>query len=185
MPDRAQILAQLAEEERSWAAANTEGGDADHWGLIQYPLDRFADLCDTAAGYLSRHGCHAADIEFLEVGCGIGTKAAYAKLMHGISVYGIDRVPAHAALAKQHGIIAQAENAADFKSYGKFDIVYVNHPFRDPHMQLQLDWKIQREMRPGALLIGVNQAYGSQPPMDWLTIFEPPGWPVHGVWQKP
>jgi SAM-dependent methyltransferase len=183
--DRASILSALYGEEAAWAKTHPEGGDADHWGLIQYPLERFATLCDAATEYLSWNGFRSSEISFLEVGCGIATKAAYAKMMHGISVFGIDREAALVELAGQRGIHARTEDAADFQFYDEFSIIYVNHPFRDPHMQLELDWKIQREMHSGALFIGVNQAYGSQPPMNWKVVYEPENWPVHGVWQKP
>lgn len=181
---RAKIIAELEEIEAAWQDP-PEARTDDHFPCIPYPLGLFADLCDTAVRAALR-GSPPDEVWFLDVGCGIGTKAAYAHRMHGVHARGIDRFHQYVTEAERNGILAAVWDASEFTHYSVYDIVYVNHPYRDPLAQHLLDQKIQDAMQPGSLLITVNQRLDTLPSYrGWEIIHpKPPHWPISGVWRK-
>lgn len=184
LTDRAQVIAELLEAERAWSAGHAPGGDGGHWGNLMYPLEMFAGLADPAVVAVAP----LAGVRrnwFCEIGCGIGTKTLYMQRMHQMEGFGIERERELADEAGRLGVRhVRLADALDC-SYPSFDVIYLNHPLKDPLEQLELARRVQRTMAPGAVLIGVNQALEQVPPPEWEPITKPRSWPVHGVWRKP
>jgi SAM-dependent methyltransferase len=124
----------------------------------------------------------ASGDRFLEVGCGPGTKMLLARELFGLDVHGFDRVPEYVAAAWEQGLSAFVHDAAEYPDYDKYDIVFFNRPFRDRDAQRELESKIWRSMRRGAVVIAMNLE--TQPPDNrWLVVTD--DWESRrGVWLK-
>lgn len=135
--------------------------------------------------------------KFLDVGCGPGTKMAIAQKLFGFCVFGIeiDLTMAHEAavkLAATDAVIEQGDALhMPEEYYGGFDLIWLYRPFRDRALELALEARIIREMKPGAVLAGGSwdtdvPGLGWQPIVD-DTLNNPmgPGCIWRGAWQKP
>ncbi len=103
---------------------------------------------------------------FLDVGCGIGN-IMLIPYTTGIIAHGIEYdenvlkyalLPIHKnnSAYQQHGIYHM--DAANFKHYDRYDIVYYYCPMCNRELEGALEERNQKEMKPGAYLIG----YGRQ-----------------------
>jgi len=194
--NRQQILTELEAREADWSDP-ADFTDGLHWPCVFYDLARFADLLAAAVEAItdtSRYlddGTGFVPYSLLEVGCGIGTKAAYAQRAHGLYVEGIDRIPGYVAAARRLRVNAYMTDAARYSGYGDFGIVFVNHPFRRREDEEPLERKIQAAMMPGSVLISVNSNYFPynmacpQAVANWEPLTRPDLWPIHGAWRKP
>jgi hypothetical protein len=181
--ERDHIRAGLEAIEAAWKDPG-DYTDGVHWPCLFYDLDRFAVMLDSAAEAIwpTGGGIGPVPFTFLEVGSGIGTKAAYAMEAYGMLADGIERIPEYIAESRKLGIRTFEVDAMEFGGYQNYGIVYVNHPFRHRQQEEPLERKIQAEMLPGAVLIAVNSSYWPQ----W-ELLEPRDrlWPMHGAWRKP
>lgn len=177
--EREQILAEMEEVEAAWEHP-PELEDGVHYPCLFYLLDRFALMLDAAVDVIRSDSL--VPYSYLEVGCGIGTKAAYAMRAYQLLTCGIDRLPRYVGEAVKLGVGAEVADAEQYGFYGDFGIVYVNHPFMDRDAEAALERKIQAEMLPGAVLICVNTPHF---PQGWEPVYKPPVWPLHGAWRKP
>lgn len=120
--------------------------------------------------------------QFLEIGCGIGTRMKVAKEFFGLHVQGFDRVPAYVEQAVKLALDTEEADALEYDGYGKFDLIWFNRPFNDQKLQVQLEEKVWADMRPGAVVIAANLL--NQPPSNWWLVLD--DWEVRrGIWQKP
>jgi trans-aconitate methyltransferase len=92
--------------------------------------------------------------QFVDVGCGIGTKLVLAHVM-GFAVTGIECREQYAATAHWVCPDAKIENAdaRGYWPYDAFDVVYMYRPIQSGEGQAALDAWIYERARPGALLV--------------------------------
>ena len=119
---------------------------------------------------------------FLEVGCGPGTKMLLARDLFGLEVHGFDRVPEYVEAAKEHHLEVAVQDALSYQDYGKYDIVFLNRPCREPTLERELERTVWAKMRRGSVLIEMNCEM--QPPGSrWLLITD--DWESkRGIWLK-
>lgn len=138
------------------------------YGWEPYPAASFANLL-TVAMSVNRG-------TFLEVGCGIGTKLRIAEVM-GLEALGLELFPEYVEEARSIGVqVQQYDIREDGFDYSQYGIVYINHPLRDTQAQDILEYRIQDQMKPGAVLITVNNIRTM--PEDWEMLCRP-------LWSEP
>lgn len=122
--------------------------------------------------------------DFLDVGCGPGTKMQLASHFFGLHACGIEIDQAMAVKASKHGDVWN-ENAIGMPpgTYAGWDLIWLYRPFRDPDMETALEIRITDEMKPGAILAGGGWEL-SPPAMNWVPVVD--DWEIrHGAWLKP
>ena len=120
--------------------------------------------------------------KFLDVGCGPGTKMQLAAHFFGLQPYGIEVDPVMAAAAEPHGFVATSDALHITDSYDRFDLVWMYRPFRNKDLQFQLDCRVMKEMKPGAILAG-GQWEVCPADLGWIPIVD--DWELRrGAWQK-
>lgn len=129
---------------------------------------------------------------FLDVGCGPGTKMALARHFYGLTACGIEIDPEMAAQARNWGSVITGDAlAVPSGFYREYDLVWLYKPFRDNDLERQLEERIMRELKPGAVLAGAS--WETSPAGRWHTVVDDcltdpwTGKPVsvRGAWKKP
>jgi trans-aconitate methyltransferase len=108
--------------------------------------------------------------KFLDVGCGIGTKMLLADAFFGLSTQGIERSPEMVKEARQHGLVVTEADALGWDGYGNYDVVFFNRPFFGKELQARLEAQVWADMKPGAVVIGVNLL--APPPPTWWPVLD-------------
>lgn len=134
------------------------------YGWEPYPPVMFANLLYLA---ISRAGLEA---RFLDIGGGIGTKALIAKRA-GLDAWSIDCHQPYIDQARDLGVSTIRADIRNFAGYGEYDILYINHPLRDTDAEDELEREIHRQMKPGAVIITVQNIRTL--PTDWEIISRP------------
>lgn len=124
--------------------------------------------------------------EFLEIGCGPGTKMLLAQEIFGLRAYGIDSEHEYIKAAWELGLTAEPADALGWGAYGDFGIVFFNRVFHGTGegavKQAQLEAQVWADMAPGAVVIAMNLL--DKPPSSWLIVTD--DWEARqGVWIKP
>lgn len=169
-------LQEVAETEHEYLLT---GGDKDiHTSFMPYqPADFLAVMSDVVA--------NARGSQFLDVGCGPGTKMRLADEIFGLNVYGTEIDEAMAAVAKKRfGSKVCWHDALDTAAlYDDMDIIWLYRPFKDATKEDELERLIMHRMKPGAILAGGAWEM-AKPPGKWITIVD--DWELRrGAWQKP
>lgn len=135
--------------------------------------------------------------EFLDVGCGPGTKMQIARDLFGFHVTGVEIdttmvFDAAKLLAEGEAEIEHADALTMGTGYyGQFDLIWLYRPFRDPDRELALEILITESMKPGAVIAGGSWELNI-PGLGWIPVVDddlisPDGlsriW--RGAWQKP
>jgi len=119
--------------------------------------------------------------EFLDIGCGPGTKMALASDIFGLNTSGIDIDRQMVEQARSEGLHAYTWDALEFYDYRSYDILWMYRPFRDPEHQDRLEKLVFESMKPGAILAG--GAWENHPPASWTPIID--DWELRrGAWVK-
>lgn len=140
---------------------------AELYGWEPYPATAFVNLLYVAMS--ANRG------KFIDVGCGIGTKVRIAEAL-GLEAYGIELFEPYVEEARSLGAQVQQFDIREEFDYSQYGIIYINHPFRDTHAQDVLEYRIQRQMAPGSVLITVNNIRTM--PEDWEMLCRP-------LWSEP
>ena len=121
--------------------------------------------------------------EFLDVGCGPGTKMQLAAHFFGLEPCGIEVDPSMAAEAEKHGVVSCLDALkAPAGMYGNFDLVWMYRPFRHRDLQFELDCRVMKEMKPGAVLAG-GQWEVCPGDLGWQPVVD--DWELRrGAWMK-
>lgn len=124
--------------------------------------------------------------QFLDVGCGPGTKMLLARHFFGLNVSGIELNPQMAAQARTqatHGVVNRDALKVPAGTYGQYDLVWLYRPFRDLALEARLEARIMEEMKPGAILAGA--AWETCPAeARWIAVVD--DWELRrGAWMKP
>lgn len=121
---------------------------------------------------------------FLDVGCGPGTKMQLARHFFGLEADGIEVSPEMAQAAQAHGTVTclDALKEAPAGYYASFDLVWMYRPFRYKDLQFQLDCRVMKEMKPGAVLAG-GQWEVCPGDLGWQPVVD--DWELRrGAWMK-
>lgn len=170
----ARVLKSTTELERVWLKKVPEADDERHIPWVPFPIPEFITLCAAAV-------TEAEGDNFLEIGCGIGTKMLLASTIFGLEAFGFDRNPAYVEQAQRLGLRVSEADARTWKGYGDYDILWFNRPYRDPAEQAALEARVWAEVRPGAVVMCANLEH--RPPSSWYLIED--DWEARrGVWQK-
>jgi SAM-dependent methyltransferase len=121
---------------------------------------------------------------FLDVGCGPGTKMLLASHFYGLQAQGIEINSAMAAAAMPHGGVFPQdalEMAPGF--YQSYDLIWLYRPFRGQELEEKLEQRIMTEMKPGAILAGGSWE-NCPSEHGWLPVVD--DWELRrGAWMKP
>jgi len=167
------FLARIHAIEREWMGKGNQGV-AQSLPWMPFSISRFVM-------YLTDAVCAAPGTEFLEVGCGPGSKALLAAALFDLDAYGFDLDEDMVKAALDNGANACVADALKYPAYGGADIVYVNKPLHLP-LEADLERKVYEDMKPGAVLILANGA--TRPPVQWYPVSVE--WDMNtGVFQKP
>ena len=123
--------------------------------------------------------------EFLDVGCGPGTKMRLARQFFGMRCCGVEIDLTMAVEAGRYGIVYGGTDALSLTPamYSGFDLIWMYRPFRDRLLEEKLETLIMDAMKPGAILAG---AHWEICPADhrWIPVFD--DWEIRrGAWMKP
>jgi trans-aconitate methyltransferase len=167
------FLARVQAIEREWLGKGHHGApECVPW--MPLALSRFVM-------YLTDAVAAAPGTEFLEVGCGPGSKSLLAAALFDLDAGGFDIDPDMVAAALDNGANACVADALKYRAYYEPDILYLNKPLHLP-LEADLERRIYEDMKPGAVLILCNAA--SRPPDSWEPVTTE--WDINsGVWRKP
>lgn len=108
--------------------------------------------------------------EFLEVGCGIGTKMIWVQAAIGMNVSGIERNAEYAAAARRMNLNVAVADALTWHGYAGRHLVWFNRVFRDVAAQADLEALIWAGIDPGTVVMCANLEAG--PPRAWYPVLE-------------
>jgi SAM-dependent methyltransferase len=126
---------------------------------IRYDPRAFLDKVRWAAVLSAALGARAPT-RFLDIGCGAGGKVLLASAFFD-RAEGLER-DAH-ALAAARAVLNRspagvspvlAGDALTFRHYRRYDVLYLFRPFSDDARQRQLEERVARLARPGAVILG-------------------------------
>jgi trans-aconitate methyltransferase len=176
-------LQEVAETEHEFMLA---GGDKDvHTSFMPYqPADFLAMMSDVVA--------NARGHQFLDVGCGPGTKMRLAHEIFGMGVFGIERDTEMAFKAR--GLYGDCVVIGDALTqhasfYSTPDVIWLYRPFKDATKEDELERLIMHRMKPGAILAG-GAWQMAKAPKGWITVVDDCEsmlgvTSIRGAWQKP
>jgi trans-aconitate methyltransferase len=160
--------------EREWMGKVPDASTPLNTPWMPFPRHDFVAMLTDAVA-------EAEGGRLLDVGCGPGTKMMLASAIFDLDAHGVERVPEYVAAARKMGLLVHEADAAEWKGYGEYDIVWFNRPFRDREAQRALEFRVWDELRPGAVVMCANLE--NQPPSSWYPILD--DWEVRrGIWQK-
>jgi SAM-dependent methyltransferase len=122
----------------------------NEWGYIPYAYGHFASAIKEFT---------TPDSKYLEVGCGLGTKLLIARNIVGIKdVTGLEiqqdlLTIAKSMIWKDEKIKLLHQDAATYKDYRKYDLIYTYEPIDSLSSKIDLKDIIQRKMKKGAILL--------------------------------
>jgi SAM-dependent methyltransferase len=100
-------------------------------------------------------GWHWPIGSFIDVGCGIGSKA-YLAQRYGFSAHGVEITSKYVKIARRllgpHGEVFEGD-AREF-NYEPYDVIYFYWPMMDHTKELQLEQRIFDTAKKGAIIIG-------------------------------
>lgn len=108
--------------------------------------------------------------KFLDIGAGVGSKMMLAEEIFGLDVRGIERVPEYVKEARQRGLIVTEADALGWDGYCDYDLIFFNRPFFSQQRQAELEQQVWADMKPGAVVIGVNLL--APPPATWNLLLD-------------
>jgi trans-aconitate methyltransferase len=125
--------------------------------------------------------------QFLEIGCGPGTKMLLAQEIFGLQAYGIDSEIGYIKAAWELGLTAEPADALGWGTYRDFGIVFFNRCFHGTGegavKQDALEKQVWADMAPGAVVIAMNLL--APPPQEWIIVTDDWADGRRGVWIKP
>ena len=156
---------------------NLQGGDAIRLGWMPFQMADFVAIMIEVMR-------EANGVTFCEVGSGIGTKMMIARELFGLSVIGVEYNKTLATISSQkHRGPVWVGDALQYPfGYGNYDIVWMYRCFRDVELQDQLEQKIYKEMRSGAILAGAALQHA---PEGWEIVVDDFDMGNRGAWKKP
>jgi SAM-dependent methyltransferase len=146
-------LAEIEALEAAWQGRVAVTEPETYFGWEPCPPRQFLDLLRACLPHVP-----PGRRTFIDAGCGIGTKLLLAQ-QEGLAAHGIDRVPEFVAEARRLGASADLGLIEDYTGFGRFGLVYYNHPLAcGPGCDFEagLEHHIHRQVPPGSVVIGMN-----------------------------
>ena len=163
--------------DREWMKKIPSADDKHHIPWIPFPVDQFVSM-------LWEANAAAAGKNYLEIGCGPGTKMLIAQTLFGLKVFGFDRVPEFVERARDLNGLTSADlsDAGKWDDFGNYDIIWFNRVFRPADEEQALEARVWETMKPGAVVMCAN--LDAAPPTSWFIVVD--DWEIRrGVWMKP
>lgn len=168
-----EVLARAARLEREWSGRDP-GTSSRYLPWMPFSIPAYIALLAEALP-------EAPGNRMLEIGPGPGSKMILARELFGLDVTGIEVSRAYAERARHEGLDIITGDAADFRRYGAYDLIWFYRPFRDPDFEAILEKIVWEGMAPGAVVIGAGL---EAPPPDWHALLD--DWErKRGIWMKP
>jgi SAM-dependent methyltransferase len=169
------VIRDVQETEHRWFAQGDPHSPTLPWMPFQ-PADFLSIVFECVPELAGR--------EFLDVGCGPGTKMLLASHFFGLSAWGVEIVPAMADAARSYGnVMCTDALRLPPGSYDGMDLIWLYRPFRDKLLEEQLEARVMDEMKPGAVLAG-GQWEHCPAEYGWITVVD--DWELRrGAWMKP
>jgi ubiquinone/menaquinone biosynthesis C-methylase UbiE len=168
------LLIEASEDEMEF---NLQGGDKLRTSWMPFQIADFvAIMCEVMK--------ETNGVGFLEVGSGIGTKSLIAKNMFGLMVAGIEYNESLATVsAQKYRVTPWVGDALHYPyGYSNYDIIWMYRCFRDPVLQEQLEQRIYREAKSGAIFAGAGLEHV---PEGWSIVVDDIDIGNRGAWKKP
>jgi SAM-dependent methyltransferase len=125
----------------------------DSYEYIPFNLESFIKQIKVAYKLAKRGN---TEPQFLDIGCGIGTKVMIARTFFAIS-HGVEISKEYYDIAKKLTNYCNAyvfhEDALKFKNYHEYDVLYYYCPIADYNKQRELEKLVCECMKPGAILL--------------------------------
>jgi trans-aconitate methyltransferase len=171
----ASVIGQVQDDEQLWMSQGDPYSPYTPWMPFQ-AAEFMAVMFDCVPELAGR--------EFLDVGCGPGTKMRLARHFFGMNVNGIERDRVMAEAAAAQGVVFPSDALkAPEGFYAGFDLIWLYRPFRDIKLEEQLEQRIASEMKPGAILAGGGWEIEPHE-MRWHPVVDDLE-TRHGAWMKP
>lgn len=170
-----QTIRNVQQEEHRWFAQGDPHSPTLPWMPFQ-PAEFLSILFECVPELAGR--------EFLDVGCGPGTKMRLARHFFGMNACGIELDPGMAVAAGAYGHVACLDALeAPPGAYAGFDLIWLYRPFRDRDLEDKLEERIRNEMKVGAILAG-GQWETCPAELGWHPVVD--DWELRrGAWMKP
>jgi len=171
----AAVIRKVQQAEHRWLRQGDPLSDTVPWMPFQ-PAEFMAIMFDCTEQARGR--------EFLDVGCGPGTKMLLARHFFGMEPCGIEIDEEMARAAELQGGVRTGDALlVPDGTYGSFDVIWLYRPFRKKDLEFKLEARVMHEMKPGAILAG--GAWETCPAdLGWIPVVD--DWELRrGAWQKP
>lgn len=142
--------------------------DAGHWDYVAYSVNDFFEHLEEAHMMLDKKD----DLKFIDVGCGLGTKVHLAGIL--FDAYGVELNEEYAKVARKvnqekrfhkYGRHVKLEkrkgespifiaDALKF-DYHDYDVIYFFRPMNNNDMETELEQRIYKQAKPGAIIIPI------------------------------
>jgi hypothetical protein len=167
----------LKEAQADDLAYMLQAGDKLRTGWMPFQLAEFVAI-------LTECMIEAEGQKFLEIGSGVGTKCLVARELFGLQTTGIEYYETLATIAEQkgRGPVINQDVLTYPGNFGEFDIIWTYGPFKDRVMQEDMEQRIYREMKPGAIIAGghlENRPHGL-----WIPVLDDWDTGHRGAWKK-
>lgn len=171
----AAVIRNVQETEHRWLKQGDPMSPTLPWTPFQ-PADFLSIVFECAPELKGR--------DFLDVGCGPGTKMLMARHFYGLEAHGIETDDAMGTEARSHGLVLRLDAADTLPGfYGAYDLIWLCRWFRDPVPERRMEAWVMDEMKPGAILAGSGWEIC---PADhrWIPVVD--DWELRrGAWMKP
>ena len=172
----ARILAEAAATEEKYRGEGSGDPACTPWMPFNL-YDFVALLAEALPEALSDE---AAGHQFLDIGCGPGSKLLVARDVFGLSVTGFDIADQLVTAARERGFDVRACDAASW-DYSGYGIVMFNRTYKDNARQAALEQRVWDQADPGTVVIC---AHLDAPPPGWIPVVD--DWDARrGAWKKP
>ena len=149
---------------------------------LHFPVDSFMDDMRFLVQYLQLSEKQLQKISFLDVGSGVGQKVYLAHLV-GFNAYGLELRKKFVTAAielfwdlhvkgKNPPEFFIRQNALKFNRYDEFDVIYFYCPIWDEKLQTRLERIIQKQAKPGTIVIPNLSLTFNTDLEGWKPIYE-------------
>ncbi len=136
------------------AQQQTQSDPASEYPFIAMDTRQAYEQIRVAKEYLLKKQQFSQDLQFIDIGCGIGNILLMAELME-FRVFGIEKDPVPFKIAKNllGDSLVQQTDIWKFNRFHDFDVIYYFRPFPVRKLQCVFEKKIENQLRPGGILI--------------------------------
>ncbi len=134
----------------------------------------------TAVYRLHRAQGRARPAQFIDVGCGGGTKvfgaSSFFEICEGLEYDAgyVDHAQRWLDKVGAPGCEIFCGDALDYADFGRFDVIYMYRPIKDRVLQVQLEGQIFAQARPDTIIVApLNYSFRHRPKSEATPIWDP------------